>query len=116
MSFFLFALLVFGVEEEPLIVVENVSEAARLDGDSRQVQVLLRDHETLEKLLEKAPNIRSLVVNHPGHKMPLESIQLLARFKKLEELDFHGDAFLSDDKFKELGKLHRLKSLTMALP
>tara|TARA_B100000809_G_scaffold156196_1_gene153527 strand:+ start:2035 stop:2385 length:351 start_codon:yes stop_codon:yes gene_type:complete len=116
MSFFLFALLVLGVEDEPLIVVENVAEAGRLDGDSTRVQVVLRDHETLQKVLEKAPNIRSLVVNHPGNKMPLESIQLLARFKKLEKFHLHGDPFLSDDKFKELGKLHHLKSLKMALP
>ena len=116
MSFFLFAMLLFGVEDEPQVVVETVAEAGRLDRDSTRVKVVLRDHETLETVLEKAPNIRSLIINHPGHKMPLESIKLLASFKKLEEFHFHGDPFLSDDKFKELGKLHRLKSLKMALP
>ena len=116
MSLFLIAMLVQGVENEPLVVVRNVAEAAHLDVDSTRVQVLLRDHETLATVLEKAPNIRSLVVNHPGHKMPLESFKLLASFKKLEELYFHGDPFLSDEKFKELGQLRRLKSLKMSLP
>jgi hypothetical protein len=116
MSFFLIATLLLGIEDEPLVVVKNVAEAARLDRDSKRVQVLLRDHETLETVLKKAPDLHILVVNHPGHKMPLESIKMLASFKKLEELHFHGDPFLSDEKFEELGKLHRLKSLKMSLP
>ena len=115
MSLFLIAMLVQGVEDEPLVVVQNVAEAARLDRDSTRVQVMLRDHETLTTVLEKAPNLHSLVVNHPGHKMPLESFKLLASFKKLEELNLRGDPFLSDEKFKELGKLHRLKSIKMEL-
>ena len=116
MSLFLIAMLVLGVEDEPLVVVQNVAEATRLDKDSKRVQVVLHDHETLETVLKKSPNIRNLVVIHPGHKMPLESIKLLANFKELEELSFRGDPFLSDEKFKELGKLHRLKSLKMSLP
>ena len=116
MSFFLIATLLLGVETEPQVVVQNVAEAALLDVNTQQVTVVLRDHKTLVAVLEKAPNVRQLEIRHPGHKMPLESFKLLASFNKLEELNFRGDPFLSDEKFKELGKLHRLKTLKMALP
>ena len=116
MSFLLIATLLLGVENEPQVVVTNVTEAARLDADSQRVKVVLRDHETLVAVLKKAPNVRLLEITHPGHKMPLESIKLLASFKKLEEFHFRGDPFLSDEKFVELGKLHRLKTLKLALP
>ena len=116
MSFFLIATLLLGVEDEPQVVVENVAGAARLDADSQRVKIVLRDHETLVALLKKVPNVRQLEIIHPGHKMPLESIKLLASFKKLEQLHFRGDPFLSDEKFVGLGKLHRLTTLKMALP
>jgi len=116
MSFFLIATLLLGVENEPQVLVQNVAGAAILDADTQRVTVVLRNHETLVAVREKAPNVRQLEIRHPGHKMPLESFKLLASFKKLEELHFRGDPFLSDEKFKELGKLHRLKTLKMALP
>ena len=116
MSFFLIATFLLAVDDEPLVVVAKPAEAARLDATSERVIVMLRDHETLVTVLEKAPNVRQLEINHPAHKMPLESVKLLASFKKLEELYFHGDPFLNDEKFKELGKLHRLKTLKMSLP
>ena len=116
MSFFLIATLLLGVENEPQVVVQNVAEAVILDVNTQRVTVVLRNHETLVAVLEKAPNVCQLEIHHPGHKMPLESFKLLASFKKLEELNFRGDPFLSDEKFKELGKLHRLKTLKMALP
>jgi hypothetical protein len=116
MSFFLIATLLLGVENEPPVIVSTVTEAARLDTNSQRVIVVLRDHKTLATVFEKAPNLRQLEIRHPGHRMPLESFKLLASFKKLEELNLRGDPFLSDEKFKELGKLHRLKSMKMDLP
>jgi hypothetical protein len=116
MSFFLIATLLLGVENEPPVDVQNVAGVARLDANSQRVKVVLRDHETLVAVLKKVPNVRQLEIIHPGHKMPLESIKLIASFKKLEELYLRGDPFLSDEKFVELGKLHRLKTLKLALP
>ena len=116
MSFFLIATLLLGVENEPQVVIQDVAGAVILDVNTRQVTVVLRDHKTLVAVLEKAPNVRQLELRHPGHKMSLESFKLLASFKKLEELNFRGDPFLSDEKFVELGNLHRLKTLKMALP
>ena len=91
-----------------LVVVETVAEALQLDASTQRLKVVLRDHETLEAVFKRVPDLH---IEHPGNRMPIESIRLLREFKKLKRLDFRGDPFLSDEKFVELGKLEQIKSL-----
>ena len=70
----------------------------------------------LEALVKDSLDLTSLWIDHPGNKIELRSLTLLAEFKKLETLKLTGDPFLYDDEFKELGKLSGLRSLSMALP
>ena len=102
--------------DEPLVVVNNAAEATALKADTQRVRIVMRDHQTLATVFKQVPSLKYLNLHHPGHRMPLESIKLLARFKKLETLHFEGDPFLSDEKFALLGKLEQLKTLHMALP
>lgn len=104
------------LEDEPLLTVKTAAEAAKLNTDSKRVMVVMRDYETLETVFKKAPNVRWLEINYPGHEMALKSFTLLAKFKKLEELHLKGDPRLNDKKFAALGSLHRLNSLHLALP
>ena len=60
-------------------------------------------------------DLPDLHIDHPGNRMPIESIRLLREFKKLKRLEFRGDPFLSDEKFVELGKLEQIKSLRLRL-
>jgi len=106
----------FALEDEPLVTVETAAEAANLNADSQRVKVVMRDYATLETVFKRAPHLRWLEIHHPGHKMPLKSFKLLAKFKNLEQVYFSGDPFMSDEKFAELGKLHRLKTLNISLP
>ena len=101
---------------DPEIVVTNVAEAKQLDPSTTALKLVLRDDATLGAILEHAPNITKLHLTHPGHRISLESLELLGKFKKLESLTFRGDPFLSDKKFTALGNLPRLKTLHLALP
>lgn len=103
------------LETDPLVVVENLEEAVLLSPDVTHVRIEMRNHEMLAAVLKQAPNIRSLELHHPGNKIPLKSLRLLSEFPKLETLRFTGDPFLSDEKFAVLGKLNRLKTLSMSL-
>lgn len=71
---------------------------------------------SLVAALRHAPNVRRLNLDHPDHGVPLESIKLLAKFPKLEELFLEGDLGLDDQTVAELGKLDRLKSLRLKVP
>ena len=99
----------------PLVVVETVAEALQLDASTQRLKVVLRDHETLAAVLKRVPDLADLHLDHPGNRMPIESIRLLREFKKLNRLEFRGDPFLSDEKFLELGKLEQIKSLRLRL-
>ena len=99
----------------PLVVVETVAEALQLDASTQRLKVVLRDHETLAAVLKRVPDLADLHLDHPGNRMPIESIRLLREFKKLNRLEFRGDPFLSDEKFLELGKLEQIKSLRLVL-
>jgi len=98
-----------------LVVVETVAEALQLDASTQRLKVVLRDHETLVAVWKRIPDLTDLHLDHPGNRMPIESIRLLREFKKLKRLDFRGDPFLSDEKFVELGKLEQIKSLRLRL-
>ena len=99
----------------PLVVVETVAEALQLDASTQRLKVVLRDHETLAAVFKRVPDLADLLIDHPGNRMPIESIRLLREFKKLNRLEFRGDPFLSDEKFVELGKLEQIKSLRLVL-
>lgn len=99
----------------PRVVVETVAEALKLDASSQRLKVVLRDHETLVAVWKRIPDLTDLHLDHPGNRMPIESIRLLREFKKLKRLEFRGDPFLSDEKFVELGKLEQIKSLRLVL-
>ena len=99
----------------PLVVVETVAEALQLDASTQRLKVVLRDHETLAAVFKRVPDLPDLFIDHPGNRMPIESIRLLREFKKLNRLEFRGDPFLSDEKFLELGKLEQIKSLRLRL-
>ncbi|MEE2882368.1 MAG: hypothetical protein VYD70_01440 [Planctomycetota bacterium] len=99
----------------PLVVVETVAEALQLDASTQRLKVVLRDHETLAAVFKRVPDLPDLFIDHPGNRMPIESIRLLREFKKLNRLEFRGDPFLSDEKFVELGKLEQIKSLRLVL-
>jgi hypothetical protein len=99
----------------PLVMVETVAEALQLDANTTRLKVVLRDHETLVAVWKRIPDLTDLHLDHPGNRMPIESIRLLREFKKLKRLDFRGDPFLSDEKFVELGKLEQIKSLRLRL-
>ena len=99
----------------PLVVVETVAEALQLDASTKRLKVVLRDHETLVAIYKRVPDLPDLHIDHPGNRMPIESIRLLREFKKLKRLEFRGDPFLSDEKFVELGKLEQIKSLRLRL-
>ncbi len=116
MSVLLMAAFCLSVDDEPLLVVKTVAEAAKLNADSKRVMVVMRDYETLETVFQRVPKLRWLEIRHPGHEMSRKSFTLLAKFKKLEELHLNGDPRMNDKKFAALGKLHRLKSLHLALP
>ena len=98
-----------------LVVVETVAEALQLDASTQRLKVVLRDHETLAAVFKRVPDLPDLHIEHPGNRMPIESIRLLREFKKLKRLDFRGGPFLSDEKFVELGKLEQIKSLRLRL-
>ena len=98
-----------------LVVVETVAEALQLDASTQRLKVVLRDHETLVAVLKRVPDLADLHIDHPGNRMPIESIRLLREFKKLQRLEFRGDPFLSDEKFIELGRLEQIKSLRLRL-
>lgn len=98
-----------------LVVVETVAEALKLDASTQRLKVVLRDHETLVAVWKRIPDLTDLHLDHPGNRMPIESIRLLREFKKLKRLEFRGDPFLSDEKFVELGKLEQIKSLRLRL-
>ena len=98
-----------------LVVVETVAEALKLDASTQRLKVVLRDHETLVAVWKRVPDLTDLHLDHPGNRMPIESIRLLREFKKLKRLEFRGDPFLSDEKFFELGKLEQIKSLRLRL-
>ena len=101
-----------------LIEVRNAGEAASLQPDVETLRVFISyrdDQKTLTAVLKHAPNLRNLDLIHPGNGTPLKNIELLAKFPKLENLRFTGDAGLNDDSFAALGKLDRLKSLRMHL-
>ncbi len=102
-------------DSPPLVIVETVAEAQRLDARTQRVKIVMRDHDTLAAVLKKAPGILELAIDFPGNRMKLESIESLQEFKKLRRLDFRGDPFMSDKKFAALGKLECLKSLRLAL-
>ena len=112
-----FSLNATSLADDPpaLVVVETVAEALKLDASTQRLKVVLRDHETLVTVLKRVPDLADLHLDHPGNRMPIESIRLLREFKKLERLDFRGDPFLSDEKFVELGKLEQIKSLRLVL-
>jgi len=112
-----FSLNATSLADDPpaLVVVETVAEALQLDASTQRLKVVLRDHETLVTVLKRVPDLADLHLDHPGNRMPIESIRLLREFKKLERLDFRGDPFLSDEKFVELGKLEQIKSLRLVL-
>lgn len=99
----------------PRVVVETVADALKLDASSQRLKVVLRDHQTLAAVLKRVPELADLHLDHPGNRMPIESIRLLKEFKKLKRLEFRGDPFLSDEKFVELGKLEQIKSLRLVL-
>ena len=99
----------------PLVVVETVAEALKLAANPTRLKVVLRDHETLVVVWKRVPELADLHLDHPGNRMPIESIRLLREFKKLKRLDFRGDPFLSDEKFVELGNLEQIKSLRLRL-
>ena len=99
----------------PRVVVETVADALKLDANTTRLKVVLRDHETLAAVLKRVPELADLHLDHPGNRMPIESIRLLKEFKKLKRLDFRGDPFLSDEKFVELGKLEQIISLRLVL-
>jgi hypothetical protein len=99
----------------PLVMVETVAEALQLDANTTRLKVVLRDHETLVAVWKRIPELTDLHLDHPGNRMPIESIRLLREFKRLKRLDFRGDPFLSDEKFVELGKLEQIKSLRLRL-
>lgn len=99
----------------PRVVVETVADALKLDANTTRLKVVLRDHETLAAVLKRVPELADLHLDHPGNRMPIESIRLLNEFKKLKRLEFRGDPFLSDEKFVELGKLEQIKSLRLVL-
>jgi len=99
----------------PLVVVETVAEALKLDASTQRLKVVLRDHQTLAAVFKRMPDLTDLHLIHPGNRMPIESIRLLREFKKLKRLEFRGDPFLSDEKFIELGKLEQIKSLRLRL-
>ena len=105
----------FADDPVPLVVVETVAEALQLDASTQRLKVVLRDHETLAAVLKRVPDLADLHLDHPGNRMPIESIRLLREFKKLNRLEFRGDPFLSDEKFVELGKLEQIKSLRLVL-
>ena len=105
----------FADDPPALVVVETVAEALQLDASTQRLKVVLRDHETLVTVFKRVPDLAELHLDHPGNRMPIESIRLLREFKKLKRLDFRGDPFLSDEKFVELGKLDQIKSLRLAL-
>ncbi len=99
----------------PLVVVETVADALKLDANTTRLKVVLRNHETLVAVWKRVPDLADLHLDHPGNRMPIESIRLLKEFKKLKRLEFRGDPFLSDEKFVELGKLEQIKSLRLVL-
>ena len=105
----------FADDPPALVVVETVAEALQLDASTQRLKVVLRDHETLVAVWKRIPDLTDLHLDHPGNRMPIESIRLLREFKKLKRLDFRGDPFLSDEKFIELGKLEQIKSLRLRL-
>ena len=105
----------FADDPVPLVVVETVAEALQLDASTQRLKVVLRDHETLAAVFKRVPDLPDLLIDHPGNRMPIESIRLLREFKKLNRLEFRGDPFLSDEKFVELGKLEQIKSLRLRL-
>ena len=105
----------FADDPPELVVVETVAEALKLDASTQRLKVVLRNHETLVTVLKRVPDLADLHLDHPGNRMPIESIRLLREFKKLKRLDFRGDPFLSDEKFVELGKLEQIKSLRLVL-
>ena len=101
-----------------LIEVKNAGEAASLQPDIETLRVFISlhdDQKTLTAVLKHAPNLRSLDLIHPGNGTPLKNIEFLAKFPKLENLRFSGDANLNDEAFAALGKLDRLKSLRLHL-
>lgn len=99
----------------PLVVVETVADALKLDANTTRLKVVLRNHETLVAVWKRVPDLADLHLDHPGNRMPIESIRLLKEFKKLKRLEFRGDPFLSDEKFVELGKLEQITSLRLVL-
>lgn len=105
----------FADDPPALVVVETVAEALQLDASTQRLKVVLRDHETLVAVLKRVPDLADLHIDHPGNRMPIESIRLLREFKKLQRLEFRGDPFLSDEKFIELGRLEQIKSLRLRL-
>ena len=105
----------FADDPPALVVVETVAEALQLDASTQRLKVVLRDHETLVAVLKRVPDLADLLIDHPGNRMPIESIRLLREFKKLNRLEFRGYPFLSDEKFVELGKLEQIKSLRLVL-
>ncbi len=105
----------FADDPPALVVVETVAEALQLDASTQRLKVVLRDHETLVAVLKRVPDLADLHIDHPGNRMPIESIRLLREFKKLKRLEFRGDPFLSDEKFIELGRLEQIKSLRLRL-
>ncbi|MGE4619253.1 MAG: hypothetical protein AAEJ04_05525 [Planctomycetota bacterium] len=100
---------------QPLVVVETAAAARELDPATRQLKVVLRNHETLVAVLQRLPELTDLHIDHPGHRMPIESIRLLRKFKKLNHLELRGDPFFSDEKFVALGQLEQIKSLRLQL-
>jgi len=105
----------FADDPPALVVVETVAEALQLDASTQRLKVVLRDHETLVAVWKRIPDLTDLHLDHPGNRMPIESIRLLREFKKLKRLEFRGDPFLSDEKFIELGRLEQIKSLRLRL-
>jgi hypothetical protein len=116
MSSLWIAALCLVAADPPIVEVTNVAEAAALKADAQRVRIVMKDHQTLATVFKQVPNLKYLNLDHPGHRMPLESFKLLGKFNKLKTLHFEGDPFLSDEKFALLGKLSQLKTLHMALP
>ena len=101
-----------------LTEVKNAGEAASLPPDVKTLRVFISypDYQkTLTAVLKHQPNLHNLDLVHPGNGVPLKVLELLAKFPKLENLRFSGDADMNDDAFAALGKLDRLKSLRMHL-
>ncbi len=118
MSTLILVMVCIAADPASVADVTSVKDATALSHETEIVRVVIsgrHDQTLLAAVLANAPNVKTLVLQHPGNGVPA-GIDVLLEFSKLEHLVFTGDANLDDQVFAVLGNLKRLKSLRMSLP